>query len=359
MRNPYFILGVQPQASRDEIKSAYRRLAMAFHPDLNQDDFTAQERFAEINAAHQLLGDPDRRRLFDEGLIDARGRPRPSARPKRQANPFAAHTVNSATVEPAVGDTADDVGQSIFGDAYQRDPEPAGPAAEAAAARPKREQVDAPGIDDIPLGETTHDATGPATARRPGWSLFDMTLKPLFGFMGSRETSGEERRDTTIDLPITLEEVISGAQRPVELPDGTSATINVPLGAADGHTVRLRGHGEANASGARGDAVVTLRYQRHDHFRVEGRNLHAELPVSLEDAVFGRTARLSGLDGDIEIVVPEWSGSDRRIVVAGKGLPDADGLRGDLVAEIRIMLSKEPDEKLIDLLRLRRGEWYV
>jgi DnaJ-class molecular chaperone len=355
MRNPYFILGVQPDAGKDEIKSAFRRLAMAFHPDQNPGDFGAQERFSEINAAYQILGNPDRRREFDEGLIDARGRKRPgSAAGKRTADPFAAADINRRRPEPQ--ERPEDVAERIFGEAFQQ----AKPAADAARAAGRATINDAPGIDDVPVdgapAEPRTEKANPAKPQR-SWSLFDRALKPLFGLITPRDETGAS--DTHVRLEVPLATIMNGGEHEVRRSDGSTVSVKVPRGALQGDIVRVSGQGSGADAGSRGDLCVAIVYEKDARFRSEGRDLVVAVPLTLDQAVFGATLTVESLDGPMPIKVDPWSDSAASIRVARRGLPTSGGARGDLVCELRLMLPAETDEKLTDLLRMQRGAWFV
>ncbi len=369
MRDPYTVLGVASDASKDEIKAAFRRLAMLVHPDQNPDDFGAQERFAEINAAYQLLGDPHRRSLFDQGLIDARGKRRAGTHGSTVKNPFAGFTMNTKKVDPN-GESAEDIARRIFGDAYEgmARPEPApanGPQAKAANAetrppeqRARRQTVDdSPRMDDVPIDGAPTQPEQDARQRR---SLLDLALKPLIDLF-ARPTpvlpSGDS--DIVAELTLRLEDALAGKTGELTLEDGRTIPISLPRGVLDGQHLRVAGEGSERADGSRSDVIVLIRFAAHPELRPEAHDLHVELPLGIEEAVFGTVKTVKGLDGPAEVEVPAWSGSDRTIRLAGRGLPRAEGGRGDLVVHLRVVLSEEPDQKLIDMLQLRRGEWFV
>lgn len=367
MRDPYTVLGVASDANKDEIKTAFRRLAMLVHPDQNPDDFGAQERFAEINAAYQLLGDPHRRSLFDQGLIDARGKRRTGNHGSTVKNPFAGFTMNTKKVDPN-GESAEDIARRIFGDAYEGMARPEPAAANSAKAKPaeaarserqeKRETIDdSPRLDDVPID----GAPAPAEQDgRPRRSLFDLALKPLIDLFAKPSAalpSGEN--DIVAELTVNLGDVLAGRSGELSLEDGRTLPVALPRGVVDGQHLRIPAEGSERADGSRSDIIVLVRFADDLALRPQNHDLHVELPVSIEEAVFGALKRVEGLDGAADIEIPAWSGSDRSIRLAGRGLPLPEGGRGDLVVHVRVTLSSEPDQKLIDMLQLRRGEWFV
>ncbi len=305
MRDPYTVLGVPRSASEADIKKAYRKLAKEHHPDRNADDAKAKERFAEVNAAYEILGDGNKRAQFDRGEIGADGKPRfqgfegagfeEFVRARRGAGGFrpGSDPFGRAGVDP------NELFGEIFGDMMRR----AGTGAGAGAARP------------APRGE-----------------------------------------DIEADLTVTLEEVASGATRRLKLPTGREVEVTVPRSARDGKPIRLRGLGHASPfGGPPGDVILTLRIQPDPRFTVEGRDLRTRIPVPLADAVLGGAIRVPTLTGAVEMTLPPMTSSGKAFRLKGKGLPGAAGeAAGDLYAVVEIQLPAVDDE-LTALMRRRRG----
>ncbi len=289
MRDPYQVLGVAKGASESEIKSAFRRLAKKYHPDSNPDDPKAKERFGEANQAYEIVGDKVRRKQFDAGEIDAEGKP------KFQG--FA--------------------GQGGGGDPFAGFRNQGG-------ARPGgfefRQSGGFGGAEDI--------------------------LKEMFGGFGGAGARTRQQQapaqDMAFDLPVTLEEAYSAAKVDARLPDGRLLGVSLPKGVEDGQQIRLKGQGP----GGRGDAIATVRLRQHSDFRLEGKDLHIDLPVSLKDAVLGTKAPVRTLAGKIAVGVPAWSSSDKVLRLRGKGMLKKDGSHGDLLVHVRIMLPEKPDAAL-------------
>ena len=293
MRNPYEVLGVAKSAGADEIKKAFRKLAKTWHPDQNKDP-KAKERFAEANAAYEILGEEAKRGQFDRGEIDAEGKPR-----------------------------APDFGGF--------DPR--------AARRPGQ-----PGFD-FNFGGAPRGAAG-----------FDAAdiLSELFGGRGRPQgRPGPPRgEDVTGTVTITLAEALRGATSRVSLPDGRTLEATIPPGIEDGKAIRLKGQGLGTPPG---DAIVTIRVAPHPFFRVEGRDLRLDLPVALHEAVLGATVEVPTLDGAVEMGLPPGSSSGRTLRLRGKGLPAAGGKpQGDLLATIKIVLAPGADPDLESALRRQR-----
>src|SRR5690606_18894609 len=126
----------------------------------------------------------------------------------------------------------------------------------------------------------------------------------------------------------------------------------LPAYVEDGQTIRLKGQGEASPFGGKpGDALVKIRLRRHPRYRVEGRDLHVDLPVPLKDGVLGAKLAVETPTGRIALNVPPWSSSDKVLRVKGRGLPLKAGGHGDLYAHVRLMLPEHGDKELEALLR--------
>jgi len=299
MRSPYEVLGVQKSASEKEIKSAFRRLAKKYHPDQNPDDPQAKERFAEISQAYELLGDEKKRKQYDNGEIDEAGRPRfHGFEAGAQGDPFAGFRRgggqgSSSQFEFRSGDGfgTGDIFSELFGDAFAR--AGGGPGA------------------------------GGRSARKPDG-------------MG----------DLTVMLGVTVEEIASGEKVTAIFPDGRKLAIKLPRYVEDGQTIRLKGQGNPTPFGTSGDALVKLSIKPHSLYRLEGRDLHVDLPVSLRDAVLGAKVAVETPTGKVAISVPAWSSSDRTLRLKGKGLPLKTEGNGDLYAHVRIMLPEGGDPAL-------------
>lgn len=315
MRDPYEILGVARNADQNEIKRAFRKLAKKLHPDANKDSPKAQEQFAELNTAHEILSDVEKRGQFDRGEIDAEGKPRGF-----EGFP----------------------GGGGFNRGFRRGPQAENPY-ESFSFGPE-------GVRRS--GHAPHDAGG-----------FDDVIADILGGLGGRGRGrggpgGEVPRGGDIDIkvPVALERVVEGGSVKVHLPSGRTVEVKIPAGVVEGHRMRLKGQGEPSPfGGPAGDAYVVVSYAPHRHFRIEGPDLRTDVPLTLVDAVLGGKVRVPTLSGEVELSVPAHTNSGRTFRLRGKGLPKADGTAGDLLATTRIMLPDAPDKELEELMRRRRG----
>jgi DnaJ-class molecular chaperone len=319
MRNPYEVLGVQRQASPEEVKKAFRKQAKRLHPDANKNDPKAAVKFAELNAAYEIVGDEGKRKAFDRGEIDAEG--------KRQFRGFEGFGARPGAGSP--------------GDAH---------------------------FETFSFGPEGFRRAG---ARRGGgggggFGAFEDILSSVFGGTrnGARVDLGEAfapddfgaaqaGRDVAAEATITLAEAAHGATRRVQLPTGKDVEVKIPAGLSDGQQIRLKGQGLPGLpGGAAGDALITVRIAPDRHFKLEGSNLRVEVPITLYEAVLGGKVRVPTLDGAVELAIPAGTNAGRTFRLKGKGMK-AKSATGDLFATVRIVLPEGADPELEKLMR----EW--
>jgi DnaJ-class molecular chaperone len=308
-------LGVQKSARPDEIKKAFRRLAKKLHPDANKKDPKAAVKFAEINAAYELLGDEKKRKAYDAGEIDAEGKPR-----------FHGFQGFSGGGGPrGFG------GDSQF-ETFSWGPEgmrrSGGRAGGGGFGR----------FEDI-LSEMM-GGLGRGAGARPFEQRFDT------GDFGAASRG----QDVSAALTITLPEAAKGATKRVRLPTGKEVEVKIPAGLTDGQQIRLKGQGVALAGGPPGDVLITVGIAPHPYFKAEGTNLRLDLPVTLYEAVLGAKVRVPTLDGAVELAIPPGTGAGRTFRLKGKGML-SKGTPGDLLVTARIVLPESHDADLENLMR--------
>ena len=180
-------------------------------------------------------------------------------------------------------------------------------------------------------------------------------LSELFGGGRARGAAprGTKGEDIAVNVSVPLETVATGGSVRVALPTGRVLDAAVPVGIEEGKSIRLRGQGHAGGRAASaGDVIVTIRYAPHPQFRVEGRDLRLDLPVTLYDAVLGGKVRVPTLAGAVEMSLTPGSSAGKALRLRGKGLPGPNGgLSGDLLATIRIVLPVKVDRELEELMR--------
>ncbi len=313
MRDPYDVLGLKRSATEADVKRAYRKLAKQHHPDQNPNDPKAKDRFSELNAAYEILGDAQKRKAFDAGEIDAEGKPRfrgfegfGAGGPGGGFEGFAGGPFGRRGAGPQQFD-AGDIFSELFGDAFR--------------------------------------AGGMGGGMGAG-----MGGNPGAGARGGRPAKGE---DVSYELKVTLEDIVGDRRHRVRLPTGKEIEVDLPKGVSDGQVIRLRGLGQAGRGGP-GDALMTVRIAPHPHFTVEGTTLRTRVPLPLEDAVLGGTVRVRTLEGEVEASVPPMTSGGRSLRLRGKGLPGPSG-RGDIIATLDVTLPADGDPELAALMRKRRG----
>ncbi|HTJ58719.1 MAG TPA: DnaJ C-terminal domain-containing protein [Devosiaceae bacterium] len=309
MRDPYSVLGVARSASEKELKSAYRKLAKAYHPDQNRHDPKAEAKFAEVSAAYDFLSDPGKRGQYDRGEIDESGQPK--------FNGFAG-------AGQGAGRTRGAAGAGGFS------------------------------AEDILKEFMSGFGGGAAGARRPpgagaqGWDNFSATGGP-----GPGRSGGVRGEDASVTVAIRLEDAHQGGSVPVRMPNGKTLSVKIPERVEDGQQIRLKGQGFPSAIGGEpGDALVTVKFERHRQFRREGKDLRVDVPVTLYEAVLGAKVRVPTLDGSVEINVPAGVDTGKSLRLKGKGLYG----EGDLYANLRIELPEGGDADLESLMRFWRDQ---
>jgi DnaJ-class molecular chaperone len=311
MRDPYDVLGVSKTASAAEIKNAYRKLAKKLHPDANKHDPKAANRFAEVNAAYEIVGDTEKRKAYDRGEIDAEGKPRFQGFEGFGAAPggggFGEGSFETFSFGPGGFRRQSGRGGGGFG-----------------------------GFEDI-----LKDVFSGGARRRAGGGGFQFSEED-FAPPGSG--------DISVSLTITLPEAAKGAKKRVRLPTGREVEVKVPAGLADGQQIRLKGQGMPGPRGRPGDAIITISVAAHPLFQREGADLRLDLPISLYEAVLGARVRVPTLDGAVELNIPAGTNSGRTFRLKGKGFPASSGT-GDLLAAVRIMLPDRLDPDLEALMK--------
>ncbi len=283
--DPYAMLGVARGASEKDIKSAYRKLAKELHPDRNQDNPKATERFGEVTRAYDLLTDKDKRARFDRGEIDIDG-------------------------NPTMGFGGGPGGG--FGGGGQR-----GFRADGS------EGLDGDGFD---IGDIFDGLFGGRTGMGAG------------GMGGGRAGRPQPRgASTQYRLRVSLGDAATLASQRITLSDGKTIHLKLPAGVEDGTQMRLAGKGEPGPGGP-GDALVTITIDPHPFFRRDGDNIRLDLPIALDEAVNGGKVKVPTVEGAVMLTVAPGSSSGRTLRLKGKGFTRKDGTRGDQLVTLEIAL---------------------
>jgi curved DNA-binding protein len=322
----YKVLEVARDAKPEQITKAYRRLARKYHPDVCKDP-GAEDQFKRINEAHQVLSDAEKRRRYDLLGADWRdGQPFQPPPGWSGGAPFAYQAQGG-------GSDWSDFFEAFFGGGGGGARPPG--SGRRAGGRGPRVQVTGGGF---PGG---------------GAEQLNPELEDLFGGMfGGARARPRPRRGADIEgeLELAVEDALRGGTRTVQLTNGDGAPrtyeIRIPAGVHDGARIRLGGRGHAGRGGAEaGDLLLTIRLRPHGEFRREGDELVVAVPVAPWEAALGAAVRVPTPDGPVEMKLPAGRSSGDRLRLRGKGLPLRDGERGDLLAEVRIVLPSQLDER--------------
>ena len=298
-RDPYLELGVSRTASAAEIRKAFHKLAKQHHPDANKGDKKSEERFKQVSAAFDIIGDAEKKKKFDAGEIDVDGR------------------------ETGRGGFGGGAGGSPFGGGFNR-----GGGGFQRGGAGEGPEID---LNDL-FGDILGRNRGAGAGSGAGGG----------GFGGGFSPKGA---DVRARLDIDLEEAIKGGKKRVAFSDGRTIDVTIPTGAQEGQTLRLKGQGSPGRGG-QGDALIELAIKPHPIYRPENGALVMDLPVSVPDAVLGGKVEAPTPDGPVTLTVPKGSNTGAKLRLKGRGLADAKGVRGDLFARLVVTLPDAPDAEL-------------
>lgn len=279
----YAALGVARDASADEIKKAYRKLAHKYHPDISKDP-DGEAKFKEVQEAYATLKDQEKRDAYDQ------------------------------------------LGRRPAGENFEPPP------------------------------DWSQDFGGPG-------NFSDVDLADLLAAFAASRGGQQARRphrgqDVEASATVTLEQVHDGAEIELRLnlPEYDARgllhhvprtfRVRIPKGASDGQRLRLAGKGgPGNHGGPAGDLYIVMKLEPHPLYRVSGRDLYLDLPLTPAEAVLGATVEVPTLRGRVELKVAAGTSSGRQLRLAKRGLPGPDDSHGDLYAVVRIDVPKSPNER--------------
>jgi curved DNA-binding protein len=299
----YRILGVAESATTDEIKKAYRKLARTYHPDRNPDKPAAEERFKEIQEAHSVLGNEDRRKEYD----------------RARKNPFAGHEGSFRR------------GNGGFN---RRDP-------------------DSPYVHFE--GGNPFGGFGPA-GEEP--NVFGDFFGRIFGGEGPPQPGQSRVMDVEAEVHLSFREALEGGRTAVSLPDGGQVRLAIPKGVRDGFKIKIRERGRS-AGGRRGDLYVTFRVEQHPRFRREADDLYTTVEIDAFQAMTGASLDIENAYGrKVRVNVSAGTQPGDRMRLRGQGVESAKGT-GDLYVELAVSiprnLSPEQREQLEQIGKEIRG----
>jgi len=299
----YEVLGVSRSASKDDVQSAFRKLARKHHPDVSK-EANAEDKFKEINAAYDVLKDDDKRRLYDkygpawEAISEGR-QPPPGAENVR----------------------------FDFGDGF--------------------EGADLGSIFEQFFAQ--QQGGGGFGGQGFGGQGFPGGFSGA-GFGGRPRRGPSRGADVEASLELSVDEAFQGGPRELGVRDETGnvqkLTVKIPAGVRHGQKIRLKEKGQRGPMGGpTGDLLLEVKISPSERFRLEGEDLHTTIAVAPWEAALGATVEVPTIDGEVRLKVPAGTSSGRQIRLRGKGYPRADGERGDLFATVQIRVPTELGER--------------
>lgn len=317
----YAVLGVPQDASADQIKKTYRKLARQFHPDANAGDAGAERKFKEIGEAYSVLSDPEQRQQYDAVRAMARGGAR-----------FTAGGPGGS----GAGGNFEDVFGNLFGGGA------GGPGPNVRFGTPGGGQAYGPG------GPSLEDLLGGVFGRG--------------GTGGFRSTRGPRRgEDLLAEATLSFTQAVDGALVSLKVSDPMAngvRTVNarIPAGVRNGQKVRLRGKGRpGDPGGEAGDLVITVHVEPHPIFSVDGDNVKVTVPVTFPEAALGAEIEVPTLNGGtVRLKVPAGTPSGRTLRVKGRGVQGAKHT-GDLLVTVQVVVPQRVDGAARDAVEAFRA----
>jgi DnaJ-class molecular chaperone len=295
----YKLLGVSRTADDKEIKSAYRKLARKYHPDVNPNDISAEAKFKEISEAYEVVGDEDKRKLYDQYGDNW-----------EHASQFGGP--GNPDVEFNFGGGGGGGGfETIFEQFFR------GGAGSAGYG----------GFQDL-------DVAQPKDIEK----VVEVTLEEID--KGSKRTLTYQ----TMDASRTIQGI-------AQVPTTKKVEITIPAGISDGKKLRVPGKGQAGVNGKAGDLYLVIKWATHPQFIAKGDNLEVEVPVPFTDAALGGEVKIPTLRGKVNMKIPEGTQSGQTFRLAGQGLSKLNGGKSDLMARIKVTVPKPLSQEQRELIR--------
>jgi curved DNA-binding protein len=308
-RNYYAILGVPKDATIEEIKKSYRKLARTYHPDMNPGDKTAEEKFKDVGEAYEVLSDAGKRAQYDQ-----------YSRFWKKSG-FQGATPGARSWGNRPSGRGDDVDFSQF--------------------RDFNSFVDQLLNRRADSGDESDDRPVERDPYRPGTTRKAYTV------------SRPGPRNAEARLTVPLERAYTGGRERIRLEDGRSLEVNMPAGMLTGQKIRLRGQGVAG-----GDLFLMIDVPPHPFFKLDGADIYCTLPITPSEAVLGGPIEVPTLDGLVKMMIPAGVRSSQKLRLGGKGYP-VEGDRGDQIVEIQIVTPKDLTAQERDLYeKLRQLETF-
>jgi len=297
----YKLLGISKTSSKDEIKKAYRKLARKYHPDHNPGDKKAEEKFKEIQEAHEVLYDDEKRKTYD--------------------------MFGSAEFRPGGRTTWRRAGEAQEGYEYSYN------------------SSDFPGFEDI-FKDIFGFREGARRGRSRGGSFRDI-------FAQVNRESPRKGRDLEYQIEIDFDTAIKGGVRDISISrqrqdrvTTEKLSVKIPAGVNNGSKIRVQGKGETGGRGGKGDLYLRIKVKPHPLFKRKNDDIYAEVPVTIYEAALGKNIDVPTIDGTAKVSIPKGVQSGTKLRLKGKGVPNLKTkTRGDQYVEVKIVMPEKIDEK--------------
>lgn len=290
-KNLYNILGVAKTSTDTEIKSAYRRLARKYHPDINKDNQELVEKFKEVSSAYDILSDKEKRKKYDNNEIDSDGKP--------------------------TGFGASGFGGRGFGRERQ--------------------------------GNASFDGG-------QGFDFSSLFGEDIFSqFTGGQRGSqapykSQKGQDVAYNMKVSFIDAALGDEKTLKI-NGKNINVRIPSGTVDGQTLRLKGLGYVGYNGGKdGDALITINVETHPHFKLDGKNIMMNLPISIKEAILGAKVTVPTISGNVIVNIPAYASTGDKLRLKNKGISTNNSF-GDQIVSLEIVSPKEKNSALEEVLQ--------
>ena len=291
----YKVLGLSKSASRSDIKAAFKKLAKKYHPDVNPGDTVAEEKFKEVSAAYEVLGDEDKRKKYDR------------------------------------------FGSFDFGGSGPQDPYSQGFWQQG-------------GFSNIDIEDIFGDIFGFSGAKRAQKSKMNFDFRTFGGGGGARQST--KGSDIQWTLPVDFVDAVQGCQKQILLPNGQKVKVKIPAGVDTGSKVRLKGKGNPGvAGGANGDLIIETQVRPHSYFKREGDDIHLDVEVDLIEALRGAKVTVPTVEGSVELSIPKGIQGGQKLRLKERGATNLKTkVRGHQYVHVRIKLPANLTEDELEQL---------
>ncbi len=330
-RDYYQILGVSPDASAEEIKRAYRGLARQYHPDVNPGNKAAEEKFKVLGEAYGVLSDVDKRQQYEQysqywNQKNEKGWGKKSKRSSKEADYSAFEDFDNFVEQLLKQHQATDKSVARWAAEQTYSGTGSRAAAETNSADKTTRRRTAATHPSLEPDKQPAESQVKESRKQPA---SDRQSRPTY----RRQAASPSRRDAEADLTVPLEKAYAGGRERVRLEDGRSLEVSMPPGMVTGQRIRLKGQGIDG-----GNLYLRIEVEPHDYFTLQDGDVYCRLPLTPSEAVLGGTIAMPTLGGPVNMMIPPGVQPRQRLRLTGKGYPIGQGLYGDQIVEIDVVM---------------------